>query len=247
MEYRHALITGASSGLGLSLSRWFARRGVRVFAAARRHDRLESLRVEFPLQIEPVTMDVADVKATRARISAIDTECGGLDLVIANAGISGETSGRSLDWNTVEQMIDINVTGAAATLTAALPAMVKRGRGHLVGISSVAAFRGLPRVAAYSASKAFLALFLESLRVDLKRTGVKVTCIYPGFVKSEMTAKNRFKMPFLMETEVAAEKMGKAILRGSASYIFPWQLAAISGPLKVFPDGLYDAAMSKKR
>jgi short-subunit dehydrogenase len=248
MDYRHALITGASSGIGRSLALRFARKGVKVFAAARRTESLESLAREAgDGQIEPVRMDVSDAKRTRAQIQELDERCGGLDLVVANAGVGIETYGKRLNWDDVEQTIAINVTGAAATLTAALPQMVERNRGHLVGIASLAAFRGLPRMGAYCASKAFLSTFMESLRVDLGRTAVKVSCIYPGYVKSEMTSKNKFKMPFLLETEEAVAKIGKAIERAAPTFVFPWPMALAMKSIATLPPSIFDVAAQRLR
>jgi short-subunit dehydrogenase len=250
MSYRTALVTGASSGLGRGLALWFARRGVKVYAAARRRENLEALANEARAagaHVEPVELDVSNTDDTLARTRELDASSGGLDLIIANAGVGLETNARRIKWEQVKQIIDVNVTGAAATLCAVLPQMVERKRGHLVGVASLAAYRGLGRNAAYSASKAYLSTFMESLRVDLKGTGVNVTCIYPGFVKSEMTARNKFTMPFLLETEEAVELMGKAILRGETQYAFPWQTARLMGLVKAMPNALFDAAMRKAR
>lgn len=250
MNYRTALVTGASSGLGRGLALWFSRRGVKVYAAARRRDNLEALAAEARAagaQIEPVELDVSNADDTLARIRELDASSEGLDLVIANAGVGIETNARRMKWEVVKQTLDVNVTGAAATLCAVLPQMVERQRGHLVGVASIAAYRGLARNAAYSASKAYLSTFMESLRVDLHGTGVNVTCLYPGFVKSEMTANNKYPMPFLLETEEAVELMGKAIVRGETQYAFPWQMARLMGLVKSMPNVLFDAAMRKAR
>ncbi|AKF83358.1 oxidoreductase [Myxococcus fulvus 124B02] len=250
MSYRTALVTGASSGLGRGLALWLARRGLRVFAAGRRVPQLQALAAEAQAAgttVEPVELDVSRAEPLMEKLRELDSECGGLDLVIANAGVGGVTHGKRLEWDKVRSIIDTNVTGAAATLTAVLPSMVERRRGHVVGISSLAAHRGLAGHAAYSASKAFLATFMESLRVDLAGTGVCVTCIYPGFVKSEMTAGSRFPMPFLMETDAAVELMGSAILRGDTELSFPWQLAIPSRLSKVLPNPLFDAAARRLR
>ena len=247
-EYKNALITGASSGLGRSLAAWVARRGTRVFAAARRVEPLRALSSDAAKsggKIEAISMDVANSKQTIEQIQQIDEQCGGLDLVVANAGTGAVTDGKRIQWEVIEKVIQVNVTGAAATLCAALPRMVERNRGHLVGISSIAAWRGMHRHAGYSASKAFLAVFLEGLRVDLRPTGVRVTCIYPGFVKSEMTAKNKFKMPFLLETEDAVERMGKAILRAQSDFAFPWQTSAAMRAVKLLPNPIFDRVARK--
>ncbi|MCP3062059.1 SDR family NAD(P)-dependent oxidoreductase [Myxococcus sp. K38C18041901] len=250
MSYRTALVTGASSGLGRGLALWLARRGLRVFAAGRRVPQLQALAAEAQAAgatVEPVELDVSRAEPLMEKLRELDSECGGLDLVVANAGVGGVTHGKRLEWDKVRSIIDTNVTGAVATLTAVLPSMVERRRGHVVGISSLAAHRGLAGHAAYSASKAFLGTFMESLRVDLAGTGVCVTCIFPGFVKSEMTAANHFPMPFLMETNAAVELMGSAILRGETEVSFPWQLAIPSRLAKVLPNPLFDAAARRLR
>jgi short-subunit dehydrogenase len=249
-SYKTALITGASSGLGRGLALWLARRGTHVFAAARRKENLQALADEARAAgatVEPVEMDVARAEESIARIQQIDTDCGGLDMVVANAGMGLETSAKRIAWERVKPMLEVNVTGAAATLSAVLPRMVERNRGHLVGVSSLAAWRGLPRNAVYSASKAFLSTFLESLRVDLKRTAVRVTCIHPGFVKSEMTAVNKFRMPFLMETADAVELMGKGILAGKPVVAFPWQMSTSMRLIRAMPDPLFDLVARKMR
>ena len=244
MDYRTALVTGASSGLGRGLALWFARKGVRVYAAARRSEQLEALAAEARAaggSVEPVVLDVARADEVLRRVRALDAACGGLDLVVANAGVGEATPARGLEWEKVQRTIDVNVTGAAATLCAALPQMLERGRGHLVAVASLAGYRGLPGNAAYSASKAFLTTFTESLRVDLQGSGVRVTCLHPGFVKSEMTAKNRHPMPFLLETEAGVAHMARAIEAGRREYAFPFPMRHALRLVKVLPNGLFDA------
>lgn len=228
MDYKNALVTGASSGLGRGLAAWFAGKGVRVFAAARREAQLDELRREVGDLLVPLRLDVADADATHARVRQLDVECGGLDLVIANAGVGGEAWGEKIDWSRVKQLVDVNVAGALATLVAPMPGMIERGRGHLVGVSSLAAFIPLPRSATYSASKAFLSMWLAGVRYDVEHLGVAVTCLQPGFVKSEMTAKHRHKMPFLLETADAVDRMAQAIVRKEKTFSFPWQMASLA-------------------
>lgn len=239
---RRALVTGASSGLGRSLAAWLAARGVTVVAAARRRANLDELRDEAARSggvIEPLELDVADVAAVRERLLEVDGRDGGLDLVVANAGAGELTPATKFDWEAGERILRVNVLGAAATLTAALPGMLARNRGHLVAIASIAAVRGLPSNAAYGGSKAFLRSFMESLRVDLSTTGVKTTCVFPGFVKSEMTAPNKFAMPFLLATDDAAARIGRAIFAQRAELWFPWQMALLVRALGVVPSPLY--------
>ncbi len=246
--WKTALVTGASSGLGRGLAAWLARRGVKVYAAARRLEQLEQLKAEVGELIVPVQLDVSDGAATFAAVGQLDVDAGGLDLVIANAGVGEETRPRRLAWDSVQRMLDVNVTGATATLLGALPAMVERGRGHLVGVSSLAGFVPLPRNSTYSASKAYLGMFLESLRFDVEPLGVVVTSLHPGFVKSEMTAKNKpGSMPFLLETDDAVERMGRAMLRKDARFAFPWQLSSAVSAASTLPRALQGVVLRRLR
>lgn len=226
--WRTALVTGGSSGLGRGLALWLTRRGVKVWAGARRTAQLEALRAEAGELLLPLTMDVSDAEATFAQVRALDGESGGLDLVIANAGIGEKTSARAPDFASINRMIQVNVAGASATLCGALPGMVERRRGHLVGISSLAGLLAFPGSSTYCASKAYLRMFLDGLRLDVTRFGIDVTSIHPGFVKSEMTDKNEpGTMPFLMELEPAIELMGRALLQRRQQLSYPWQTSAV--------------------
>jgi len=237
--YANVLITGASSGLGRALSLWFARRGARVYAAARREELLESLKAEAsvgPGQVVPVRLDVAQADGVAQTLLALDDATpGGIDLVVANAGVGSRANGQRADWPAIEKVLQVNVLGATATLTALAPRMVQRHKGHLVGVSSLAAWLVVPRLGLYSASKVYLQTYCQGLRMDLAGTGVRVTCINPGFVKSELTANNRFPMPFLLETADAADRMGRAILRGEARFAFPWQAAWLTRLGRILP------------
>ncbi len=231
-SYANVIITGASSGLGRALALWFAKRGARVYAAARREEMLASLRAEAaggPGVVVPVRLDVSQTDAVVQTLRALDdATAGGIDLVVANAGVGGMLNGQRAEWPAIQAMLQVNVLGATATLSALAPRMAQRRKGHLVGISSIAAWIVLPRFAVYGASKLYLQTYCAGLRMDLASAGVRVTCINPGFVKSEMTADNRFSMPFLLETADAADRMGRAILRGDARFVFPWQVALLT-------------------
>lgn len=246
--WKTALLTGASSGLGRGLAVWLAKRDVKVYAAARRLDALESLQKEVGDNIVPLKLDVSQADATFEKVQQLDAEIGGFDLVIANAGVGEDTRPKKLKWESVKQMIDVNVSGATATLCAALPAMVERKRGHLVGISSLAGLIPLPQSSAYCATKAYLAMFLESLRLDVSKYGIDVTSIHPGFVKSEMTAKNKpGSMPFLLETDDAVDRMGRAMVRRAKVYAFPWQLSSTIGAAAMMPGPLKTAILQRLR
>ena len=241
-RYANVVITGASSGLGRALALWFAARGARVYAAARREDRLAALAGEAaggPGSVVPVRLDVADFDKVAERLRALDDGApGGIDLVVANAGVGGMLNSQRAEWPALERMLRVNVLGATATLAALAPRMAERKRGHLVAISSLAAWVAVPRFAVYSSSKLYLHGFCAGLRLDLAPVGVRVTCIHPGFVKSELTEGNRFPMPFLLETADGADRMGRAILRGDAEYAFPWQMAWLTRLARILPSRL---------
>jgi NAD(P)-dependent dehydrogenase (short-subunit alcohol dehydrogenase family) len=243
---RTAFITGASSGLGRGLALHYARAGWTVHAAARRGEELEALRREAvaagaPGRIAAVPLDVTDAPALAAALRDAERAAGGaLDLVVANAGVGYFTQGRDLDWEGVKRLLDVNVAAACVTVSAALPAMVARGEGTVAAVSSLAGFRGLPGNAAYSASKAALRTFMESLRVHLRGSGVRVVTICPGFVKTPMTARNRFAMPFLMDLDEAVEAMARGLDRGDAEVVFPWQLGWLERALASLPRGAYE-------
>jgi len=248
MSERSALITGASSGMGAALARLLAAEDIEVVLAARREDALREqaeaiLAAGGRARIE--VLDVADPERTEARIRELDEELA-LDLVVANAGTGGSCWAGKLEWSKVSKIIAVNVSGAVATLTGALPGMVARGRGHLVGVSSIAGYRGLPKSAAYCASKAFLSTFLESLRVDLHDTGICVTDVRPGFVDTPMT-ENMGKLPFLVEVDDAARIIAKAIARKRAVVSFPAPLAAVGHLLPSIPRVIYEPVVRGRK
>lgn len=246
-QQKSVFITGASSGLGRGLALHYAQSGARVFAAARRKDELSRLAQESPLVV-PVPLDVQDAEALVGAIRRAEEESGGaLDLVIANAGIGQPTPGRKMDWTVVRELLDVNVTAACVTLAAALPQMVARGRGHVAAVSSLAAFRGMPGNASYCASKAALHIWMESVRVDLRGTGVRATTIYPGFVRTGMTAKNKFPMPFLMELPDAVRVMARGLSRGAKTIYFPLPMAALTRALGALPRAMYEPLAGRAR
>lgn len=246
--WKTALLTGASSGLGRGLATWLTKRGVKVYAAARRLELLESLKVEAGDLLVPLQLDVGKAAETFAAVEKLDVDSGGLDLVIANAGVGEETRAKKIDWASIQKMIDVNVSGATATITGALGGMTKRQRGHVVGISSLAGLIPLPKNATYCASKSYVAMFLDSLRLDLDRYGVHVTSIHPGFVRTDMSAKNNpDQMPFLLELDDAVERMGQALLRKEKVYGFPWQLTSLISASAVMPNAMRNGILRKLR
>jgi short-subunit dehydrogenase len=246
-------ITGASSGLGRGLALHYARGGATVHAAARRQANLEALAAEaarqaMPGRIVPVVLDVTDAEAQARAIAAAEEDAGGaLDLVVANAGVGEPTPAATIDWRRVKRVLDLNTSAACVTLSVALPAMVARGNGTVVAMSSLAAFRGLPGSAAYCASKAALHAFMESLRVDLRGSGVRALTVYPGWVKTELTARNRFHMPFLMELDDAVAAIAKGVAKGEPAILFPLPLALAARALGALPRVLYEPLAARGR
>jgi len=183
---------------------------------------------------------VRDADAVRAAAEKLNAEFGRIDVLVANAGTGGTTDGRDLQAQEVAEVIGINVVGAVNSVAAVLPLMLKKGSGQLVAISSLAGYRGLPKSAAYCASKAALSTFFESLRLDLKGTGLDVTIIHPGFIKTPLTAGRHAKMPYLMELDDAVRKIVRAIEKRRKAYAFPWQLATIVRAGLLMPIAMYD-------
>jgi NADP-dependent 3-hydroxy acid dehydrogenase YdfG len=253
MSHGNVFITGASSGLGRGLAAHYATEGATVFAAARRRDLLEALKGELDAsgargRVVPVPLDVCDVDALASAIADAERSSGGaLDLVIANAGIAERTDARKIDWRVVRRVMDVNVTTACVTVAAALPAMVERGSGTVAAMSSMAAFRGLPANAAYSGSKAALYTFMEALRVDLHGTGVRAISVHPGFVKTPLTEKNRFPMPFLMELDDAVAAIARGIERGDAVIAFPRPMVALMRAVDWIPGFAWERVAGRAR
>jgi short-subunit dehydrogenase len=246
------VITGASSGIGRGLALELARRGAKLGLVARRREVLDEIVTEIAAhesgrtaQVLTFPADVQDAQALRAAAERMHAEFGKIDVLIANAGIGGSHDAAELDAAEVANVINTNVIGASNSVAAVVPEMVKRGSGHLVVISSLAAYRGLPKSAAYCASKAAVSAMFESLRVDLKPRGIYVTIIHPGFIKTPMTAGRQAKLPWFQELEAAVDKILDAIERRKKSYAFPWQLAAVVRLGMIMPNAMYDWVVSR--
>ncbi|HEY7507378.1 MAG TPA: SDR family NAD(P)-dependent oxidoreductase [Nitrososphaera sp.] len=237
------LITGASSGIGRGLALELAGRGARVGLLARRSEVLEEIVTEINAQQREAVALVADVRdAAQVRVAAdrLRSHFGSIDLLIANAGIGGTTDAIELLPDEVRKVIEINLIGAVNSVAAVVPEMVRQGKGQLVAISSLSAYRGLPKSAAYCASKAAMSSFFESLRIDLAGKGLDVTIIHPGFIKTPLTAGRKAKLPFLLELNDAVKKIVWAIETKQESYAFPWQLATVVRVGMLLPNSVYD-------
>ena len=237
------MITGASAGIGRGLALEIASRGGHLALLARREDLLNELVDEAKqrnVKAVAATADVRDAKAVREAADVFRRELGPIDILIANAGIGTSDHATRLTPEHAANVIGINVLGAVNSVAAVLPEMVERKQGRLVAISSLAAYRGLAKSAAYCASKAALTAYFESLRIDLRHTGVGVTIIHPGFIKTALTSGRGAKMPYLMELEDGVKKIVSAIEKEKKIYAFPWQLATIVRASMLMPVAMYD-------
>ncbi len=256
------VITGASSGLGLALARHYLERGAIVAALARRTELLQTLAAQFPNQVHCYALDVRDAVAVQQAAGDFIARAGVPDVVIANAGVSvGTLTEYAEDTCAFAQVMDINVLGMVKTFQPFVAAMRAAascqpspacGRGGkreknftLVGIASVAGFRGLPGAGAYSASKAAAISYLESLRVELHGSGVKVVTLCPGYIKTAMTAINPYPMPFILDADEAARRMARVIARQTSFAVIPWQMGLVGWLLNRLPCRLYDLLFAR--
>lgn len=239
------LITGASSGLGEGMAREFARRGRDLVLCARRVERLETLRAELVAahpgsRIVTRALDVDQHQQVFDVFEAAATEFGGLDRVIVNAGIGDSKRIGTGHFEDNRRTIETNLVSALAQCEAAVGIFRRQNAGHLVTISSVSAVRGLPKhITAYAASKAGLSSLTEGIRADLFRTPIKVTCIHPGFIHTEINAGSTKEMPFVIDAASGARLLAAAIERESGSAWIPWwPWAAIAFLMRHVPLGV---------
>jgi short-subunit dehydrogenase len=242
-----AFVTGASSGIGQSLAARFHEAGYRLALAARRTAEIETWAASRGI-------GSADIKIYGADVTQIDSIVGAgaaciahqgvPDVVIANAGISVgiDTEDRG-DLDVLAETLAINNVGLAATFHPFVAAMRARGSGRLVGIASVAAIRGLPGHGAYCASKAGVVAYCESLRGELRASGVQVVTLLPGYVNTPLTRGNRYGMPFLLQPEAFADRAVRAIEAGASYRVIPWQMGVVAKIMRALPNGLFDLAV----
>lgn len=234
-------ITGASSGIGAALARCYAARGAALGLAARSGEKLAAVAAALPVSCHTYALDVTEAGALAAAAEDFMTRFGVPDIVIANAGISvGTLTEENADLQVFAQVLQVNVTGMLHTFHPFLAAMKQARSGRLVGVSSVAGVRGMPGAGAYCASKAAVNAYLESLRVELRGSGVGVTTIAPGYIATPMTERNPYPMPFLLDVDVAAQRIVRQIERGASYAVVPWQMAMVAGVLRWLPNSWFD-------
>lgn len=241
-------ITGASSGIGQALALRFYEAGYRLALAARRTQEVKSWAESAKLgagSYEIYSADVSDIDSIVAAGKACLASQGVPDVVIANAGISiGMDSAIRADLDVMARTFATNTIGVAATFHPFISVMTERGSGALVGIGSVAGIRGLPGHGAYCASKAAVIAYCESLRGELKPSGVKVVTICPGYIDTPLTQKNSYAMPFLMPPGAFADQAFAAIEAGASYCVIPWQMGVVAKLLRLLPNALFDKVLA---
>ena len=269
--WRFALITGASSGIGEALARNLAAWGVHVILAARRMAELRRIAMEIRSSggaVTAVKLDVSKTDQLAQKLTALDKKFGGIDLVIANAGVgvrteappaprspqaslpfgvrtdappaqrTAQASVPSWSWQAVEPVLQTNFMGAIATITALLPAMSARGRGHVVAISSLASYGALPDASGYVSPKAGLSRFMECLTLDLQGTGITTSTVHVGFVATPMVAKSTIPLPFIMPADQAAARIVQGLIKKKREINFPWLMVVLVRALALLPFSL---------
>jgi short-subunit dehydrogenase len=230
----------------MALAKEFSHEDVVLGLLARRKERLDRLANDLAADVYVYAADVDDSLTMRSAAEAFIQSAGIPDLVIANAGVSsGTLTSESKDQVVFEQIMRTNVMGMVHTYQPFVEAMRMRGSGTLVGISSIAGFRGIPGSGAYSASKAAATAYLESLRVELSSSGVNVLTVCPGYIKTPMTDVNSFYMPFLMDAARAARSIRKAIVKKKRFHVLPWQMSLVGFFLRLIPRCIYDPLMRR--
>jgi short-subunit dehydrogenase len=233
------VVTGASSGIGWELAKTLAARQCAVGVIARRQDKLEVLVKEIVAaggKASWAIADISDRQQTLAAFRSVRDVLGPVDLLIANAGYGVPTTLDPINADEIDATFKINTMGVIYAIEAVLPEMLQRRQGHLAAVSSLASYLGMPGESAYCASKAAVNVYMEGLRVQLRRRGIHVTTVCPGFIHTPMTAHNTFRMPFVMHADRAAQLIVRAIERKKKVYNFPWQTAFLMKLARWLPD-----------
>jgi NAD(P)-dependent dehydrogenase (short-subunit alcohol dehydrogenase family) len=244
-DARTAWITGGGTGIGRELALRLAAHGWRVAVSGRRSGPLEEVAAAGGGRVHAFPLDVTDAAATAACADAIAGKLGPIDLAVLNAGKYAPFKAKEFATEPFEDMMRVNFHGVVNGIAAVLPAMRERGRGHVAIVASVAGYSGLPLAAPYSATKAALINLAESLRFDFDRMGLRLSLINPGFVKTPLTAQNRFHMPFLIDAEAAAAHIERGLEAGRFEIAFPWPFAWLLKFFRILPYRLYFPVMKR--
>jgi len=242
--FQNAVLTGACGGLGQALARMLIGQGAAVALVGLHVPTLQALAALAPGRCAVYTPDVADSAAMQAMAADWTARSGTPDLVIANAGVAGGfDTAEAADLAVMRRMLEINLLGAATTFQPFVAAMRTQRRGALAGVASIAGWRGMPGNGAYCASKGGLIRYLESLRAELRGSGVHVSTVSPGYLRTALTAGNRFAMPGLMEPDDAARAMLAGIARGRGHIVLPARIGYLSRLLDLLPEALHDRVL----
>jgi short-subunit dehydrogenase len=241
---KSVVITGASSGIGAALAREFANRGYNIALCARRVEKLESLKQELSqknshIQVISAALDVNELETVPTVLNDLKSILGNIDIVVANAGITGVRRTGTGDLTIDKSILQTNLYGAIATIDAAVGIFREQGFGHIVGMSSFSAFRGIPGSAAYSASKAAVTNYLQAVGTELyRKKDIKVTAIHPGFIRTEID-DNIDKFPFVIDADKAAKTMVNAIEKGKTDIVVPrWPWAILRKVMPKLPESV---------
>jgi NAD(P)-dependent dehydrogenase (short-subunit alcohol dehydrogenase family) len=229
-------VVGASSGIGAATARELVARGATVAISARRQTALDQVSRGRMLV---VPLDVTDAKAVAAAAARVRDTHGRIDVAILAAGYWSQMDPHAWDTEVFDRHIQVNLVGMSNAIAAVMPEMLRRGKGTVAGISSVAGYRGLAGAEAYGATKAAQIHLQESLRVHVAKSGVRVTTICPGFVRTELTDGNSFPMPFIIDADQAAESICDGLERDRTEIVFPWQMALLMKAARLVPVGLW--------
>ncbi|MFN4895836.1 MAG: SDR family NAD(P)-dependent oxidoreductase [Pseudomonadota bacterium] len=241
-------LTGASSGIGEALAHELTKRGARVAITARRAEVLESLRKAITEKGGTVACfpgDVRDLDDMKRIVASIEGELGPIDLAIPNAGTHIFTVPEEFNSREYIELMELNFGGMLHCIEAVLPGMLQRGGGRIAPVASLAGYRGLPRAAAYGASKSAMIHFLESIRFHLVNKGITISIVNPGFVKTPLTDKNDFRMPFLVDAPRAAKIICDGIERGKREVAFPFPFNWVLKIARVLPAPLYESIVNR--
>ena len=228
-------LVGASEGLGRALAHIMSRAGVEVIVSARSQERLDELVAELPGKGQAIACDVSSRESCEAAVA----KAGHVDGIVFLAGLYWPMSTAKWDAAKAETMADVNFTGAFRAIGAVMPQFLERDEGHIVMTGSLSGFRGLPKALGYGASKAGCMYLAESMQADLRKTGIRVQVANPGFIKTRLTDKNEFKMPFIMEPEEAAQEMWEHMNSDSFKKSFPRGFSLFFRFSQFWPDWLY--------
>jgi short-subunit dehydrogenase len=241
------VVTGAGGGLGREMVKQLAAAGAAIAAFDRNADALRSLEQEFAgPRFTAAVVDVTEPDSVAAAVRAVESNLGPIDRLIANAGIGFATAARDLSPRDFASIINVNLLGVANSVAAVLPGMIQRRRGHLVAISSLASYRGMPLMSAYCASKAGVSSLFDSLALELRPFKIAVSTICPGWVRTALTAQITFKMEGTLEPDDAVRRILKAVAARKRHVAFPRRMATMLRVLRWLPPALSDAIVARK-